>query len=110
MKFADYPSKIEEISGGGEKKKFGVGIDNIVGDVNAEGVYSSPSSRFKLDFSSVVRVQGGMPYAFSRKGVVEIDFRNLSSAGYPPELAPSTNNTNLDSTFSNCTYLSSVNF
>lgn len=39
VKFADYPEKIGEIQGGGggEKIKYGLTIDNMIGDVDANG-------------------------------------------------------------------------
>ena len=54
--FRNYADKIGEISGGGEpveKTKFGVGIDNFIGDVDAEGNYTKPSELFVFDLSGV---------------------------------------------------------
>lgn len=52
VKFADYPSKIGEIIGG-EKKKFGIGIDNLVGDVDSAGWYVAPTSQFGVVLNGV---------------------------------------------------------
>jgi hypothetical protein len=57
--FRNYADKIGEISGGGEpveKTKFGVGIDNFLGNVDADGNYVAPSEPFELNLVGVKRV------------------------------------------------------
>ena len=52
--FSAYPSKIQQISGGGAPAtKFGVSIDNLLGSVNEYGRYESPTEPFTVDFSGI---------------------------------------------------------
>ena len=58
--FSAYPDKIGQISGGGgaPATKFGVSIDNLLGNVNADRVLSAPTEPFILDLSGVQAVNG----------------------------------------------------
>lgn len=64
------------------KKKFGASIDNIIGDVDADGVYSAPvapSDTVILDLSSIKTISSkGFEWAFvSLEGDYFLDFSNL---------------------------------
>lgn len=110
VRFADYPSKIGEIQQGQvDKKKYGVGIDDLLGEVQ-DGKYHSPqTSSFKLDFSGISAIEGSsLYYKFAYTKVTDVDLRNLEYSG-TIEGSPNYGG-NLDNTFSNCTRLSSVNF
>lgn len=55
--FSAYPAKIGQISGGGAPAtKFGVSIDNLLGDVSEAGFYESPTAPFTVDFSGIKRL------------------------------------------------------
>ena len=43
--------------GGGAATKFGVSIDNILGDVDADGSYKSPAGDFVLDLTGVKSIK-----------------------------------------------------
>jgi len=105
--FRSYADKIGQIeSGGGSASatKLGVSIDNMIGDVDANGVLQSPSVPFEIkavgvkvigayamqykfrglsnatsaDFSSVETIETyGLYYAMPDSGVVSVDFSNL---------------------------------
>lgn len=53
--FSGYAAKIGEISGGGgaPATKFGVSIDDLIGDVDERGYYSKPTAPVLLDLSGV---------------------------------------------------------
>ena len=56
--FSAYPAKIGQISGGGAPAtKYGVSIDNILGDVDADGSYKSPAGDFVLDLTGVKSIK-----------------------------------------------------
>ena len=99
VRFADYPSKIGEIQQGQvEKKKYGVGIDNLLGDVQDGKYYSPQTNTFKLDFSGISAIEGDSLYCkFAYTNVTDVDLRDLEYSE------------NLENTFINCTRLSSVN-
>lgn len=86
------------------KTKYGISIDNLLGDVDANGVLQSPSAPFEIkavgvkvigaytmqykfrglsnltsaDFSSVETIEAyGLYYAMPDSGVVSVDFSNL---------------------------------
>lgn len=98
VRFADYPSKIGEIQQGQvDKKKYGVGIDDLLGEVQ-DGKYYIPTSHFKLDFSGISAIEGdSLYYKFAYTNVTDVDLRDLEYSE------------NLDNTFAHCTILSSVN-
>lgn len=108
VRFADYPSKIGEIEQGQvDKKKYGVGIDNLLGDVQ-DGKYYSPTSHFKLDFSGISAIEGNsLQYKFAYTNVTDVDLRNLEYSGTREDADYLGGY--LDNTFANCTRLSSVN-
>ena len=109
VRFADYPSKIGEIQQGQvEKKKYGAGIDNLLGDVY-DGKYSIPTSHFKLDFSGISAIEGNsLPYKFAYTSVTDVDLRDLEYSGTVEDA--DYKGGYLDNTFTQCGKLSSVNF
>lgn len=55
--FSAYPAKIGQISGGGAPAtKFGVSIDNLLGNVDAYGMYIAPTEKFEVDFSGITKI------------------------------------------------------
>lgn len=62
-----------------EKIKFGVGIDDFMGDVSEEGVYVPPAAdSLNLDFKGVKTIpESGMSYAFYRKNINSVSFPDL---------------------------------
>ena len=109
VRFADYPSKIGEIEQGQvDKKKYGAGIDNLLGDVQ-DGKYYSPTSHFKLDFSGISAIEGSsLSYKFAYTNVTDVDLRDLEYSGIRED--SEYQGGYLDNTFNSCTRLSSVNF
>jgi hypothetical protein len=76
--FIGYADKIGEISGGGEpveKTKFGVGIDNFIGDVDSDGILYKPETKFALNLSGLNGVyNNAFSYAFyQNKNITEVD-------------------------------------
>ena len=51
--FSAYPAKIGQISGGGATTKYGVSIDNLLGNVDENGVLQFPTEQFVLDGSGI---------------------------------------------------------
>ena len=52
--FSAYPAKIGQISSGGAPAtKYGVSIDNLLGNVDADGNYVNPTEPFELNLSGV---------------------------------------------------------
>lgn len=51
--FSAYPAKIGQISGGGATTKFGVSIDNLLGNVDENGVYQLSDAPFTFDATSI---------------------------------------------------------
>ena len=52
--FSAYPAKIGQIqTGGGATTKYGVSIDNLLGNVDADGNYVKPTESFVLNLSGV---------------------------------------------------------
>ena len=86
--FASYPAKIAEISGGGAPAtKLGVSIDNMIGDVDADGVYSKPTGVITLDLTGVKTVNyGGFLYRFYRSSseisIIAPDLTSVLSEGF----------------------------
>lgn len=66
--FSAYAGKIEQIQtggGGAPATRFGVSIDNLLGDVDAEGNYIAPTDGFVLDLTGVKHVPvGAFEYLF----------------------------------------------
>lgn len=86
--FSGYAAKIGEISGGGgaPATKFGLSIDNILGNVDTDGVYSAPvasSDTIVLDLSSIKTVgYKGFRWAFvSLIGNYFLNLSNLEVVG-----------------------------
>ena len=93
---------------GVDKKKYGVGIDNLLGDVQ-NGKYCIPTSSFKLDFSGISAIEGSsLSFKFAYTNVTDADLRDLEYSGISED--SEYQGGYLDNTFNNCTRLSSVNF
>ena len=57
--FSAYPAKIGQISGGSAPAtKYGVSIDNLLGDVDADGDYNARTELFTVDMTQVKKVIG----------------------------------------------------
>ena len=65
-----------------DKKKYGVGIDDLLGDVH-NGKYCIPqASSFKLDFSGISAIEDdSLSYKFAYTNVTDVDLRNLEYSG-----------------------------
>lgn len=76
--FASYATKIGEIQtgGGGEvvnKTKFGITIDEFIGDVDADGVYTRPTVPMSINLSGVKSVSANsFVNAFTGKYIAEV--------------------------------------
>ena len=66
--FRSYADKIGQISGGGATTKFGVSIDNLLGNVDADGNYVKPTEPFELNLSGVKSMPGYGMYYFAAEG------------------------------------------
>ena len=110
VRFADYPSKIGEIEQGQvDKKKYGVGIDDLLGDVQDGKYYIPQTNTFKLDFSGISAIEGNsLSYKFAYTNVTDVDLRDLEYSGTREDAYYLGGY--LDNTFTQCTRLSSVNF
>ena len=63
--FSAYPSKIGQISGGGAPAtKFGVSIDNMLGNVDENGVYVKPTGQVIFDGTGIKTVTYDGPLAY----------------------------------------------
>ena len=84
--FRSYATKIGEISGGGAPAtKYGCSIDNLLGNVDENGAYQTPTEPFTLDMSSVKSLPDyGLYYKFynsSIRGTLRIGLEgNLNSS------------------------------
>lgn len=85
--FASYATKIGEIQSGGggevvDKTKFGVSIDNLLGNVDADGTYIAPTEPFVLDLSGVKSVKAdAFPNAFVASPVSRVVANDIISVG-----------------------------
>lgn len=78
-----------------DKEKFGITIDNLVGDVDSNGGYVKPSGELEVDFSGVRTIgQKGMAHMFSSSAAVK-------SASFPD--LEVIDEYGLDSTFADST-------
>lgn len=70
--FSAYPAKIGQISGGSAPAtKYGVSIDNLLGNVDENGVYVKPTENFVVNLSGVkVIPDSGFKYAFIENSCV----------------------------------------
>ena len=59
--FSAYPTKIGQISGGGATTKFGVSIDNLIGDA-VNGSYQPPVGGVSINLSGVTSMTGLLSY------------------------------------------------
>ena len=100
--FRSYATKIGEISGGGAPAtKYGVSIDNLLGDVNASGGLEGPTEPFSLDLTGVKELLGyGWAYKFYQNQA--IISANLSTLVI-------VDSNGLSYTFYQCENLESVN-
>ena len=83
--FSGYADKIGEISGGGEpveKTKFGVGIDNFLGDVDADGNYIIPSTALDCNLDGVKTIPSmAFAYKFCRIEDVVLEANDVIEVG-----------------------------
>lgn len=85
--FSAYPDKIGQISSGGgaPATKFGVSIDNLLGDVDKNGKYVRPSNEFVLDLTGIRTVGSyGFYHKFEYVGagkITKIIANDLEIAG-----------------------------
>ena len=76
--FSAYPAKIGQISGGSTPAtKFGVSIDNLLGDVDENGRYTVRTELFTVDMTQVRQVTG-FGYANLPNGVVGYCYNTFS--------------------------------
>ena len=90
--FSGYAAKIGEIQGGGgaPATKFGVSIDNIIGDVDANGAYINPKETFEMDFSKLLSIASKadsriLPYVFYHNecAIGTVDLSNFTGSPTP---------------------------
>lgn len=77
------PSKIESIPSGGGSK-YGVVVDALIGDVDANGALQPPSASSPFSFSSSDIVSIGdnvLKEKFKGTGITQVDLPNLTSIG-----------------------------
>ena len=80
--FRSYADKIGQISGGGgAATKFGVSIDNLLGDVDANGNYNARTELFTVDMTQVKKVIG-FGYADLPNGGVGYCYNTFSHKFY----------------------------
>ena len=66
--FSAYPAKIGQISGGSAPAtKYGVSIDNLLGNVDANGVYQLSDTPFTFDATSIKKLPNMSPDLFMGK-------------------------------------------
>ena len=66
--FSAYPAKIGQISGGGgATTKYGVSIDNLLGNVDENGVYQLSDAPFTFDATSIKKLPDGLGDLFAYK-------------------------------------------
>ena len=64
--FSAYPAKIGQISGGGATTKYGVSIDNLLGNVDADGQLSVPYSGFVFNGAGIKSLgENALAYKFA---------------------------------------------
>ena len=82
--FSAYPAKIGQISGGGAPAtKYGVSLDNLLGNVDANGVYQLSDAPFTFDATSIKKLpwlaQDLFMYKFFRSNLTgTVDFSNYT--------------------------------
>ena len=64
--FSAYPAKIGQISGGATTK-FGVSLDNLLGNVDENGVYQLSDAPFTFDATSIKKLPDGLGDLFAYK-------------------------------------------
>lgn len=87
--FRTYADKIGEISGGGEpveKTKFGVGIDNFIGDVDADGKLSQRADIEEINLAGVKSIgERAMDLVFAGREIkrfIANDVESIDSSGF----------------------------
>lgn len=101
--FSAYPTKIGQIQtgGGAPTTKFGVSIDNFLGNVDTEGNYTAPTEKYGVDLRGVKSIPTqGMYYAFLNKPVVSVDASTVVNI----------DNYGMGYAFDGCIYLESIDF
>ena len=83
--FSAYPAKIGQISGGGATTKYGVSIDNLLGNVDANGVLQELTTEFVFDGTGIKEItqaaRGTFAYRFAYLPWQEVRFPNLVAIG-----------------------------
>ena len=107
--FSAYPAKIGQISGGGgATTKFGVSIDNLLGDVDADGDYHARTELFTVDMTQVKKVIG-FGYADLPNGGVGYCYNTFSHKfAYCGNLVGTIDLSNLEQTSTNSDWFEST--
>ena len=83
--FSAYPAKIGQISGGGATTKYGVSIDNLLGNVDADGVLQELTTEFVFDGTGIKEItqaaRGTFAHRFAYTRWQEVRFPDLVSIG-----------------------------
>lgn len=83
--FSAYPAKIGQISGGGATTKFGVSIDNLLGNVDENGVLQKLTTEFIFDGTGIKEItkaaSGTFAYRFAYLPWQEVRFPDLVAIG-----------------------------
>lgn len=97
-----YSSVTVNVSGGGGSSKYGCTIDNLLGNVDANGKLQLPTEQTDLVFTGVVDIANyGLYYKFYKAGVKSVSF---------PDLTTISGNSSCYDMFTGCTSLTSVSF
>lgn len=116
-------------SGGGTSNKYGINLDNLIGDVDANGKLTAATEAAHISFNGVQDLGNyALAYMFYQKNVESVLFpnlttisgsmsmynafyncRNLASVTFP-NLTTISGGSALNYTFSGCTALTSVTF
>lgn len=64
------------------KVKYGASIDNLLGNIDENGVYQAPTESFELDFTGLKELRDyGLYHMFYEKPVTKISFSDLETLG-----------------------------
>ena len=84
--FRNYADKIGDISGGEvvDKSKYGLTIDDVLGNVNEQGEYVAPTGEKTFDGAGIISVGDvGFQYSFGQhSNVKKLIMNDLTNAGY----------------------------
>ena len=96
--FSGYAAKIGEISGGGGATKYGLTIDAVLGDADANGALQVPTGAYTLNFSGVVDL-GANALSETFNGSLGKVIQSIAF----PDLTAVSGNKGLYSAFASCT-------